>query len=213
MLQRSMLLVAILFLVPSCGTTNSDHAYTLDPTLDAEGSVYVPRDLSESIEELKSMIHPQWLAELRSGTEDDVAALHFPLGQWLRNNWGLWQESRLFQHFAAMGLSHPDDMSGVVLTSLWRDLNSEPLRVEELVAYYQAYWRAHTVPDELRCPNHDSRLEQSIGLYDPLGSGQNHLEYVAMLSCVQGELWAWKVDRGLFEPGRDLLDVVREYGQ
>ena len=40
---------------------------------------------------------------------------HLDLGMWMRNNWGLWGGSRLHKYFRAKGISHPEDMSSVIL--------------------------------------------------------------------------------------------------
>jgi len=58
---------------------------------------------------------------------EDVAAgrLHFGFGMWIRNNWGLWRNSKLKQYFLAKGITHPDDMSSIILTSYHRYLNNK----------------------------------------------------------------------------------------
>ncbi|MES2460743.1 MAG: DUF6794 domain-containing protein, partial [Armatimonadota bacterium] len=40
----------------------------------------------------------------------------------------------------ARGIHHPDDMSGILLTSFWRSLNGKPLLLEAQIQEYQAYW-------------------------------------------------------------------------
>ena len=45
-----------------------------------------------------------------------LADLHHSLGRHLRNEWGLWDDSELFQHIKAKyRLDHPDDMSHLIL--------------------------------------------------------------------------------------------------
>ena len=46
---------------------------------------------------------------------DDMIQYHMGLGMWIRNNWGLWGGSRLQKYFSERGITHPDDMSGLLL--------------------------------------------------------------------------------------------------
>lgn len=59
---------------------------------------------------------------------EDVATgrLHFGFGMWIRNNWGLWRDSKLKHYFLDKGVGHPDDMSSIILTSYHRHLNNKP---------------------------------------------------------------------------------------
>ena len=113
---------------------------------------YIPVDLEDSLVQLYCTLNPQVVREMKSGTEDAMARYHHGLGTGLRNTWGLWAGSRLSRHLNGLGLKHPDDMSAVILSSFWRRLHGEPLRVEERVRYYQAYWEAHFEPPAIRCP-------------------------------------------------------------
>ena len=55
----------------------------------------------------------QRLKELQS--PDEMSKYHFGFGMYLRNNWGLWGGSRLQKYFFDRGISHPDNMSGIIL--------------------------------------------------------------------------------------------------
>ena len=59
---------------------------------------------------------------------------------WLRNNWQLWGMSRLSFYFNNIGVYHPDDMSGIILTSYQRHLKGEDIKLEEQIKHYQDYW-------------------------------------------------------------------------
>ena len=48
---------------------------------------------------------------------------HFGLGQWVRNNLGLWQGNP--QLLAATGEGHPDDASGVIIHAFWQRLRDD----------------------------------------------------------------------------------------
>lgn len=75
---------------------------------------------------------------------EDIATirLHFTLGLYMRNHWGLWGSSKLKRHFEALGVFHPDDMSTIILKSYHRYLNDKPLALDSQVQYYQRFWRA-----------------------------------------------------------------------
>lgn len=103
--------------------------------------VYIPTDLDDCFKELKKMLPADLVEKMKSGTEKNMIKYHFGLGRWMRNNWGLWSQSRLREYFKKLGLAHPDDMSSVVLNSFWRHLNKKPLKVDEQVKYYQEYWQ------------------------------------------------------------------------
>lgn len=66
---------------------------------------------------------------------EDVAVgrLHFPLGMWIRNEWGLWKNSDLKKYFIDKGIYHPDDMSGIIFTSYYRYLNNKPIDLEDQI--------------------------------------------------------------------------------
>jgi hypothetical protein len=99
--------------------------------------IYIPKDLDEALTKLDSLLPACFVAAfLKQGPNH----YHLSVGLWLRNNWGLWHGSRLAKHFNAMGIYHPDDMSGIILTSYYRHLRRQPLRVEEQVDLYQTYW-------------------------------------------------------------------------
>lgn len=101
--------------------------------------VYIPKDHLDAIKELKEMSPEEALAKFRTHSEATVIKkLHFGLGRWIRYNWNFYEGSRLAEHLKVLGVSHPDDMSTLLMTLLHRDLNSNPANVEELVAELSA---------------------------------------------------------------------------
>lgn len=101
---------------------------------------YIPKDLDECFVELKKLLSEADQVEFRDKAEDDVTDYHHGLGRWLRNNWGLWAGERLAIWFNERGITHPDDMSGIILDSFWRHLNDKPIQLEEQIKFYQDYW-------------------------------------------------------------------------
>ncbi len=63
------------------------------------------------------------------------------LGMWMRNNWGLWRGKELAIYFNSIGIYHPDDMSGIILTSYYRELYGKDWEVEKQIQYYQDFWK------------------------------------------------------------------------
>ncbi len=112
----------------------------------------VPETLEECFVQLKAMMEEDpegGKAFLESDDKgDDVTYMyHHSLGRWLRNNWGFWKkEGKLYDWLVGLGLHHPDDMSGVVLTSFWRHMNDTPLDIEGQVKRYVDYWKNEDLP-------------------------------------------------------------------
>ncbi len=100
----------------------------------------VPSTLDEAIIQLKTMLSEEDLDRIKNGSEDDLALLHHGFGTGLRNSWGLWSGSSLSRWFNRKGIDHPDDMSGIIILSLYRDLRGVPRKLDEQIEYYQAYW-------------------------------------------------------------------------
>jgi hypothetical protein len=122
-----------------------NHALRPTPDTSAPFGVYVPKDLDEALVELKQMLDPSVLSEFKQGKEAELVKYHFGLGMWMRNNWGLWTGSRLADYFRSLGIVHPDDMSGIIITSFYRHLKGKPVKLDEQVARYKEYWNSPEV--------------------------------------------------------------------
>lgn len=108
---------------------------------------------------LDTTLAPADLDTLRAWKEEDFNRAHFYLGRWLRNDWGLWSGSRLAKWFNSKGIFHPDDMSGIILTSYWRHLHDVPIQLDSQVTYYIDYWYERTYPDTLICPQCGKKIK------------------------------------------------------
>lgn len=73
-----------------------------------------------------------------------IAHLHHNLGQDIRNYWGLWsRDTELHNRIAGQFyLSHADDMSGLLLKSVYRTYHDLPLELEEEAANSLDFWAA-----------------------------------------------------------------------
>ena len=109
---------------------------------DSIEGVYIPIDLNDCFKQMDSFWADSIKLQIREMTEDEFTAkAHFGIGMWLRNNWRLWGDSRLSKYFNDLGIFHPDDMSGIILTSYHRYLLGQDIKLEEQVSYYKEYWK------------------------------------------------------------------------
>lgn len=104
-----------------------------------EGS-YIPKNLNECLIEIDKILGKKRIKEIRNLSEQEFTSnSHFGLGLLIRNNWALWKGSRLYIFFKEKGITHPDDMSGIILKSYYRNLNGIDINLDEQIKYYQEY--------------------------------------------------------------------------
>ena len=103
-----------------------------------------PTNLLEAIEILENILDKELISEIKRISENEMIRFHSGLGRQLRNEWGLWKaDTELFKYFKDLGIWHADDMSGIILTSLYRKLNNNFIFLDEQIEYYQQYWENH----------------------------------------------------------------------
>lgn len=92
----------------------------------------------------------QWLDSLEAKDVDDwlkldedkaIAVAHHGFGTMVRNTLGLWHDGSLVPFFNDMGITHADDMSGIILTSYHRKKNDKDINLQEQVNGYIEYWK------------------------------------------------------------------------
>ncbi len=107
------------------------------------GKRYTPKDLDEAIAFLDGKWSESDKLEFKNKNEKmAVAELHFGTGRSIRNNWGLWAgRNKLYRFFKSKGVSHPDDMSSIILTSFHRKLNTQPINLDSQIEDYKRYWK------------------------------------------------------------------------
>jgi hypothetical protein len=101
----------------------------------------------KTIEEAMKFLHETDLAQQMRGCRSmhDMPGLHHTVGMSLRNQWGLWHGSELAKYFVqVMGLTHADDMSGLLLEKLFAEVHGKPFIAGKLAFKYQSHWRQHT---------------------------------------------------------------------
>ena len=135
-------------LTPSFGQAISNNRQQVKTTKD---TTYIPFDLADCIQQLDKMFADSNKVKIKAMTEDDFSSrVHFEFGMWIRNNWGLWQGSRLSQFFNERGIHHPDDMSGIIFNSYYRHLTEQDIKLDEQINYYKDYWENAKIRAEKR---------------------------------------------------------------
>lgn len=111
-------------------------------TTDSLRGVYIPKNLEDCFTQINSFWADSTKLKMKDLTDKEFTSrLHFGFGMWMRNNWQLWGGSRLSKYFNDMGIYHPDDMSGIILGNYHKNLNSQEIKLEEEIKYYQNYWK------------------------------------------------------------------------
>jgi len=90
--------------------------------------VKIPVNLEEAVQDLMVNMPSDrasaWAARPRRRA---TALAHLGIGTWMRNNWGLWHGSELRDFLRSEYLLlDADGMSGLILDTLWSDLNFKP---------------------------------------------------------------------------------------
>lgn len=108
---------------------------------------YPPSNLDEAIEYFEST----WNDSIKNAfVNDSLRNAHFTIGRWIRNNWILGKrDTALVQYFNELGIYHPDDMSSIILTSLYRKLTGKAIDLDEQVEKYKSYWKPIIECEEL----------------------------------------------------------------
>ena len=118
------------------------HEDSIRFTTDSLRGVYIPKDLDDCFKQIDSFWSDSTKNIVRNMTEKQFCSRsHFGIGLWMRNNWQLWGGSRLSKYFNDLGIYHPDDMSGIVLTSYYRYLTGKEIKLDKQIKFYQNYWK------------------------------------------------------------------------
>lgn len=100
-----------------------------------------PTTFKEALTEMKkSLFEKGDHDDFINMSRDELITLHSGWGRSLRNQWGLWQDSPLYQHMTSLGFQHPDDMSQALITECWLELRGLPSELDKLVAEYKVFW-------------------------------------------------------------------------
>jgi hypothetical protein len=120
---------------------------------------YTPETLEECYAYLDKFLQDK---EVFKNVDDEAVSGigHHTLGRWLRNQWHLWWSEKFAEEsieekdslypqtkpalktfFENLGITHPDDMTGIVIRSYHRYLNGRPVelekQVEQTITFYK----------------------------------------------------------------------------
>lgn len=103
----------------------------------------IPRNLNATIPALESFLSKEDKEFFYKLSEKKfIAITHHTFGRWIRNKWNLWDEkSKLHKWFKRLGIFHPDDMSGIILTTFYRHEHGLPIKQKDQIKHYLEYWR------------------------------------------------------------------------
>ncbi len=71
----------------------------------------VPKTYAECNDALNQELSPASQIEFMQLTRKELIRTHHGLGQWIRNNWGLWAGGPLSDDMKTLGFTHPDDIA------------------------------------------------------------------------------------------------------
>lgn len=99
----------------------------------------IPSNLNECFIELDNLLSEEDKEIIKSSINNSIM-IDVHIGRNIRNEWGLWQGSKLKDYFESLGVWHADDMSGIILNSYWCFLKNQPINLNSQIEYYQNYW-------------------------------------------------------------------------
>lgn len=112
---------------------------------------YIPKNLNDAIDYLSCRWSEKDKVSFKSQPEKEaVTSLHFGTGMSIRNSWNLWKgKNALLRYFKSLDISHPDDISSIILTSFHRHLNGKDIDLSNQIQYYKDYWsKVNGIKDE-----------------------------------------------------------------
>lgn len=97
---------------------------------------------------LKKTLKPDDLTEFKAKKEQELIEYHFSIGRWLRSGdiRRIWSPSALLDYCYKNGISHPDIISGIILTSFHRYLNGKDINLAGQIKSRQSWI---SIPDGL----------------------------------------------------------------
>jgi len=72
-----------------------------------------PKTITEAVDILVHILSKEDLDKIKSMSDDDLTDLHFGLGQWIRNEFGLWNEN--YELMKDCGAKNQDDACSVII--------------------------------------------------------------------------------------------------
>lgn len=123
-----------------------------------------PKKLPTSLDDALDILldfYKSSLDEIRGMNEEEFeGSVHNGAGRFIRNEWYLWwfpnhenykdwpeEQPPLNKWFESIGIVHADDMSGIILSCLYRKVHNLPFDIEEHVKFYHEHWKRQGYED------------------------------------------------------------------
>lgn len=120
----------------------------------------VPESLEDAIEDLKVWYGDKLIEVVSSMNEDSFrASSYHSAGLFIRDSWFLWWQKghhnaiwpetkpKLIQFFNDMGIYHANDISSIILTSVYREISGKEIDLQGQVQQYKDYWESQGFKD------------------------------------------------------------------
>jgi hypothetical protein len=107
-------LVASAFALPAA-------AQQIAPVTDAKAAAAcAPADMTAAVACLDKFLKPEVKADIaKSANPDALMPSEIYVGLWIRNNWGIWNGSPLFQYMLSKRVTQPEPMTNRMVQALW----------------------------------------------------------------------------------------------
>jgi hypothetical protein len=100
---------------------------------------YIPKNLNDALDYMDCVWKDKEVFKNKS-EGDAIADAHFAGGQWIRNDWELWKaKNSLYRQFKSLGVTFPEDISTIILTSFHRRLNNKDIDLDGQIRQYKDY--------------------------------------------------------------------------
>ena len=110
----------------------------------------VPRTIDDAVTVLKQKLPAETRSKIADMMEDQLIDMHFGLGMWIRNVFGLWGGNfELLESCGSRDMA-PDGASSVILTALWKSLRQDRPDYPQLHALETRLFSLRVTPFQVR---------------------------------------------------------------
>lgn len=121
----------------------------------------LPSNLDEAVKKLLDIItqdefQVNELEKYKDSELEFTSSIHHFLGRNLRNEWNLWwyenhksktwpkEKPKIVEYFNNLKIYHADDMSGIILTTVYRTFFHLPINLDKQIEVYHNHWIKQT---------------------------------------------------------------------